>query len=316
MSESLPTVKVAVVQSAPVLFDRAATLDKIDRLMEEIKPQHPNLILFPESYIPAYPRGLGFGSVVGSRTDTGRKTWQRYWENAVEVPGPVIERLGKAARNAGAYLVMGVTERDAAFSGGTLFCTMLYFGPDGALLGKHRKLKPTASERIVWGEGDGSTLTAIPTPFGTLGGLICWENYMPLARMAMYAKGVNIYLAPTADSREVWQSSMRHIALEGRCFVMGCNQFVTKEMYPADLPGYADLEGQPEIMCRGGSVIVSPLGQVLAGPLFDEEGILFADLDMAEVARGKLDFDVVGHYDRPDVFQLKINQNPRPPVEW
>ena len=316
MSESLPTVKVAVVQSAPVLFDRAATLDKIDRLMEEIKPQHPNLILFPESYIPAYPRGLGFGSVVGSRTDTGRKTWQRYWENAVEVPGPVIERLGKAARNAGAYLVMGVTERDAAFSGGTLFCTMLYFGPDGALLGKHRKLKPTASERIVWGEGDGSTLTAIPTPFGTLGGLICWENYMPLARMAMYAKGVNIYLAPTADSREVWQSSMRHIALEGRCFLLGCNQFVTKEMYPADLPGYADLDTQPEIMCRGGSVIVSPLGQVLAGPLFDEEGILFADLDMAEVARGKLDFDVVGHYDRPDVFQLKINQNPRPPVEW
>lgn len=316
MSETFPVVKAAVVQSAPVLFDRAATLDKIDRLIQEIKPHQPDLILFPESYIPAYPRGLSFGSVVGSRTDTGRKTWQRYWENAVEVPGPVTDRLSQAAREANAYLVMGITERDAAYSGGTLFCTILYFAPDGTLLGKHRKLKPTASERIVWGEGDGSTLTVLSTPFGMLGGLICWENYMPLARMAMYAKGVGIYLAPTADSREVWQASMRHIALEGRCFVLGCNQYVTKDMYPADLPGVADLESQPEVMCRGGSVIVSPLGQVLAGPLFDEEGVLYADLDMSAVAQGKLDFDAVGHYDRPDVFQLKINESPRPPVEW
>ncbi|MCE5209174.1 MAG: carbon-nitrogen hydrolase family protein [Chloroflexi bacterium] len=315
MSGLFPILKAAVVQAAPVLFDRQATLEKACRLIAETETHQPDLILFPESYIPAYPRGLTFGSVVGSRSDVGRKTWQHYWENSVEVPGPLTERLGKAARKAGAYLVMGITERDAAYSGGTLFCTMLYFGPDGSLLGKHRKLKPTASERIVWGEGDGSTLTVVDTPFGGLGGLICWENYMPLARMALYAKGVRIYLAPTADSREVWQATLRHIALEGRCFVLGCNQFVTKSMYPADLPGIEDLASQPEIMCRGGSVIISPLGQVLAGPLFDEEGILYADLDMSQVVQSKLDFDVVGHYARPDVFQLKVDETSRPPVD-
>ncbi len=188
--------------------------------------------------------------------------------------------------------------------------TLLYFGPDGRLLGKHRKLKPTAAERFIWGEGDGSTLTVLDTELGKIGGLICWENYMPLARMAMYGKGVEIYLAPTADARDVWQATLRHIALEGRCFVLGCNQFVTKSMYPSDLEAIEDLENQPEVLCRGGSAIVSPLGQYLAGPLFDQEGILLADLDLAEVARGKFDFDVVGHYARPDVFQLIVNEQP------
>jgi nitrilase len=191
---------------------------------------------------------------------------------------------------------------------------MLYFGPTGELLGKHRKLKPTAAERLIWGEGDGSTLTAIDTEYGTIGGLICWENYMPLARMAMYSKGVDIYLAPTADARDSWQATLRHIACEGRCFVLGCNQFVTKSMYPADLDGIEDLNNQPEIMCRGGSSIISPLGDVLAGPLYDEEGILYADLGLAEVARGKFDFDVVGHYARSDVFQLVVNEEPMLPV--
>jgi len=185
---------------------------------------------------------------------------------------------------------------------------------DGRLLGKHRKLKPTAGERLIWGEGDGSTLTVVPTEFGRVGGLICWENYMPLARMAMYAKGVEIYLAPTADARESWQATLRHIACEGRCFVLGCNQFVTKGMYPAGLPGVEDLQGQPEVLCRGGSAIVSPLGEVLAGPLWDKEDLLVADLDLAEVARGKFDFDVVGHYARPDVFQLTVNEEAKPPV--
>jgi predicted amidohydrolase/DNA-binding NarL/FixJ family response regulator len=202
--------------------------------------------------------------------------------------------LGEAARQAQAYLAIGVIERDSQFSRGTLYCTLLYFGPDGSLLGKHRKLKPTAAERLIWGEGDGSTLEAVQTEFGVMGGLICWENYMPLARMAMYEQGVELYLAPTADAREVWQSTLRHVALEGRCFVLGCNQFVTKDMYPADLEGIEELESQPQVMCRGGSAIISPLGEVLAGPLFDEEGILYADLDLREVARGKFDFDVVG----------------------
>ena len=316
MSAPPPQVKVAVVQAAPVLFDREATIAKVCRLTQEAAVQKPGLVLFPEAFIPAYPRGLSFGSVVGSRTPAGRRTWQRYWGNSIEVPGPDTEILGAAAREAQVYLSIGVIERDSQFSHGTLFCTLLYFGPDGQLLGKHRKLKPTAGERLIWGEGDGSTLPVFSTPFGKLGGLICWENYMPLARTAMYAKGVEIYLAPTADARDSWHATLRHIACEGRCFVLGCNQFVTKEMYPQDLEGIEDLASQPEVLCRGGSAIISPLGDVLAGPLYGEEGILFADLDLGEVARGKIDFDAVGHYARADVFQLIVNERPAPPVSF
>jgi nitrilase len=307
---------VAVVQAAPVLFDREATLAKTARLVAETAAQGAQLILLPEAFIPAYPRGLSFGTRVGSRSPAGRRTWERYWANAVDVPGPATEALGAAARAAGAYLAVGVVERDSRFSRGTLYCTLLYFGPDGRLLGLHRKLKPTAAERLIWGEGDGSTLTVLDTPLGKVGGLICWENYMPLARTALYGKGVEIYLAPTADARDAWQATLRHIACEGRCFVLGCNQFVTKAMYPADLEGVEDLDGQPDVLCRGGSVIVGPLGDVLAGPLFDAEGLLVADLDLAEAARGKLDFDVVGHYARPDVFQLTVNERPAPPVTF
>jgi len=234
----------------------------------------------------------------------------------VDIPSPATEALGAAARQAGVYLVIGVIERDGQYSRGTLYCTLLYFDPEGRLVGKHRKLKPTAAERLIWGEGDGSTLTAIDTDFGKIGGLICWENYMPLARMAMYSKGVEIYLAPTADSRDSWQSTLRHIACEGRCFVLGCNQFVTKTMYPADLAGIEDLDHLPENLCRGGSAIISPLGEVLAGPLYDQEGILYADLDLAEVARSKLDFDVTGHYARPDVFQLIVDERPGQTVSY
>ena len=314
MGEEFQTVKVAVVQSSPVLFDREATIEKACRLIREVGDQGVNLVLFPEAFIPAYPRGLGFGAVVGSRSAAGRRTFERYWANAVHVPGPATESLGKAAREAGVYLAIGIIERDSRFSQGTLYCTLLYFSPNGELLGKHRKLKPTASERLIWGEGDGSTMPVLETAIGRVGGLICWENYMPLARMAMYGKGVEIYLAPTADHRDTWHSTLRHIACEGRCFVLGCNQFVTKDMYPADLEGVDDLNELPEIMCRGGSAIISPFGEVLAGPLYDQEGILFADLDLAEIARGKFDFDVAGHYARPDVFQLVVNERPFPPV--
>ncbi len=314
MNENYPHVKTAVIQAAPVLFNRDATVNKAIQLIQQAAAEDAQLMLFPEAFIPAYPRGLSFGMVVGSRSPEGRHTWERYWANSVDVPGPVTAQLGEAARAANAYVVMGIIERDAQFSKGTLYCTMLYFGPNGALLGKHRKLKPTGSERLIWGEGDGSTLTVLDTPLGKMGGLICWENYMPLARMALYGQGVELYLAPTADSRDTWQATLRHIACEGRCFVLGCNQFVTKEMYPSDLPGLAELDNRPEIMCRGGSAIISPLGDVLAGPLYDQEGILYATLDLAEVARSKLDFDVVGHYSRPDVFQLTVNESATLPV--
>ena len=302
--------KVAVVQAAPVLFNQDATIAKACDLIGQAAEQGAQLILFPEAFIPAYPRGLAFGTVVGSRSPVGRRIWQRYWENTVEVPGPATRKLGEAAKKANVYLAMGVIERDMERSTGTVYCTLLYFGPDGRLLGKHQKLKPTAGERLIWGEGDGSTLTVIQTEIGSIGGLICWENYMPLARMAMYNKGVELYLAPTADARDTWQATLRHIACEGRCFVLGCNQYMTKDMYPDDLKELKELDEQPEIMCRGGSAIISPLGKVLAGPLYDQEGILFADLDLAAIARSKFDFDVVGHYARADVFQLIVNEKP------
>jgi nitrilase len=314
MGDAFPEVKVAVVQASPILFDREATVEKALRLVSEAAEKGSKLILFPEAFIPAYPRGLSFGTVVGGRKPEGRLTWERYWVNSVDVPGPTTERLGEAAREADAYLAMGVIERDSQYSRGTLYCTLLYFGPDGHLLGKHRKIMPTAAERLIWGAGDGSTLTTINTEIGTIGGLICWENYMPLARTFMYSRGVEIYLAPTADARERWNSTLRHIALEGRCFVLGCNQYVTKSMYPADLEGIEDLEDSPEVICRGGSVIISPLGEVLAGPLYDREDILYADLDLAQVVRSRFDFDAVGHYSRPDIFQLHVDERSKPTV--
>jgi nitrilase len=314
MNDSFDTIRVAVVQAAPVLFDREATTEKTVRLFAEATGQGAQLVLFPEAFIPCYPRGLSFGTVVGAHDPEGRLTWERYWTSSVDVPGPVTTALGAAAKEAGAYLAIGVIEREGRFGRGTLYCSLLTFGPDGRLLGVHRKLKPTGSERLIWGEGDGSSLLVLDTGLGKVGGLICWENYMPLARAALYAKGVEIYLAPTADARETWQATLRHIACEGRCFVLGCNQYVTRDMYPDDLPGVADLENQPEVMCRGGSAVISPLGQVLAGPLYGAEGILYADLDMGEVIRSRFDFDPVGHYARSDVLRLWVNEEPAEPV--
>jgi nitrilase len=308
------TVRVAAVQASPMFFDTPAAVEKVCAQTAEAVGQGARLVLFPEAYVGGYPWGLAFGTAVGGRSDAGRRTWERYWRSAVDVPGPETARLGQAAREAAVHLCVGVIERDSTYSGGTLFCTLLYFGPDGELLGKHRKLKPTAAERLIWGEGDGSTLTVVDTPMGRVGGLICWENYMPLARMAMYGKGVEIYLAPTADARGRWQATLQHIALEGRCFVLGCNQYVTRDMYPADLEIAAELEAWPETLCRGGSSIYGPLGECLAGPLWDQEGVVAADLDLSAIARSKFDFDVTGHYARPDVFRLEVDEEPRRPV--
>jgi len=315
MTENTDQVKVAVVQAAARPFDKEGMVDRVLTMTKEAGEAGAKLILFPEAYVGGYPWGLAFGTVVGGRSDAGRRTWQRYWDTAIDVPGPEVDAMAEAAKEAGVYLAVGVIERDSTFSGGTLFCTLLYLGPEGTLLGKHRKLKPTAAERLIWGEGDGSTMPVIPTPFGRVGGLICWENYMPLARMTMYGKGLDIYLAPTADARERWQSTLQHIALEGRVFVLGCNQYVTREMYPEDLEIKEELEAWPEALCRGGSSIYNPAGECLAGPLWDQEGILYADLDMGEVARGKFDFDVTGHYARPDVFHFWVDQEEQLPVD-
>lgn len=316
MTNSPAAVRVAVVQASPVIMDRSATVAKVAKLTAEAAGQGAKLILFPETFIPCYPRGLNFGAIIGSRSDAGRKDFWRFSENSVTVPGETTAQLGEIARKAGVFLVIGIVERDAEYSASTLYNTTLYFGPTGDLLGKHRKLKPTGSERLIWGEGDGSTLTVIDTPFGKMGDLICWENYMPLARVALYAKGVTLYLAPTADSRESWQATIRHIAMEGRCFVLGCNQFVTKDMYPSDLACYDELASSPQVMCRGGSAIINPLGQYVAEPVFDREDILVADLDLSQIQQSRYDFDVVGHYARPDVFKLFVNEEKKGGVTW
>jgi nitrilase len=307
-------VRAAVVQPTGVPFNTQAAIDRIAGLTAQATADRAQLVVFPEAYVGGYPWGLAFGTSVGGRSPAGRRAWERYWESAIDVPGSRTAQLGDIAREHRVHLAAGVIERDSTYSRGTLYCTLLYFGPDGSLLGKHRKLKPTAAERLIWGEGDGSTLTVVDTPLGKLGGLICWENYMPLARMAMYAKGVEIYLAPTADARDRWQATLQHIALEGRCFVLGCNQVVKKSDYPDDLEIAGELESWPDQLCRGGSAIYSPSGECLAGPLWDNEGVLTADLDMGEVARGKFDFDVTGHYARPDVFRLMVNERAQPPV--
>ncbi len=310
------SVRVAVIQAASIFMDRDATLEKAVSLIKQAGEKGARIVVFPEAFIPAYPRGLSFGTIIGSRTDDGRKDWYRYWENSIPVPGEATELLGCAAREAGVYLVMGVIERESEFSGGTLYCSVLFFGPDGVLLGKHRKLKPTAAERIVWGEGDGSTLPVFDTPYGKIGALICWENYMPLARAAMYAQGVQIYIAPTADARETWQSTIRHIAMEGRCFVLSSNQYVTKDMYPKDLACYNDLESSPEVMCTGGSAIVGPMGDYVAEPVWGKEEMLIADLDMKQIVYSQFDFDPIGHYARPDVFKLQVNSEKQESIEW
>ena len=301
--------KVAVVQAAPVVFDRERTLKKVQSLSEEAARQGARLVVFPEAFVSAYPRGLGFGAVVGSRTEAGREQYRRYWESSVDVPGHAVQMLGRIAKSSKIYLVIGVIERDR----GTLYCTVLFFSPEGTYLGKHRKIMPTASERLVWGFGDGSTMPVFDTPLGKIGAVICWENYLPLMRAVMYAKGIELYCAPTADPRDSWIASMRHIAVEGRCFVLSCNQFNRRRDFPSDYG--AEIGADPDaIVTRGGSCIVDPFGNFLAGPNTSDEAILTVEIDRAQIVRGKFDLDVVGHYARPDIFQLQVDERAKKPV--
>ena len=309
MPASPSTVRAAVVQAGAVPFDSAACVDKAVDLIGRAAATGARVVVFPEAFIGGYLKGLGFGLVVGARDAAGRDEFRRALESAIVVPGPETARLGDAAAAHGCYVVIGVIERD----GGTCYCSALYFGPDGALLGTHRKLMPTALERMIWGFGDGSTLKAVDSPYGKIGAVICWENYMPMLRMAMYAQQVALYCAPTADDRDSWLPSMRHIALEGRCFVLTACQVLRKDAFPGDVRVSLG-DGPDALLMRGGSAIVSPLGVVLAGPHFGEETILTADLDLADIGRGKFDFDVVGHYARPDVFRLTVNDAPAVPV--
>ena len=298
--------KVCLIQDSPVFFDKTKTLEKVEALTKKYAKEGCQLIVFPESFVPGYPRGFNFGATIGSRTPEGRALYNEYHQHSFDTESDDLKKMEQLAKSQNVYLVLGVTEKDG--TSGSLYCSMLYISPKDGLLGVHRKIKPTGTERIIWAEAAGEYLTTYQTKIGKLGGLICWENYMPLARMAMYSKGVEIYIAPTADARKEWTATMVHIALEGRCFVLGCNQYFTKSMVPEK---YQKLVvDEPEVMSAGGSIIVSPLGKIIAGPLFNASGALIAELDMDEIKESKLDFDVIGHYARNDIFQLNVLNQP------
>ena len=287
-------LKVSVAQLGSVLFDTPATLDRLESICRQAATEGAQLIVCPEALVGGYPKGLAFGAIVGSRSDAGRDQFLRYSNAAIRVPGPETERIAALSEELNLHIVSGVIERDH----GTLYCTSVIFSPDAVLISKHRKLMPTGSERLIWGQGDASTMEVVDTAIGRIGVAICWENYMPLYRQHLYNQGVQIWCAPTVDSREIWQSSMRHIAYEGRCFVLSPCQYLTKQDWPEDLRAQGgEIDGR--------SLIISPFGEVLAGPLTGS-GLLTADINLDDIQRGKYDLDVAGHYNRPDIFDLRI----------
>ena len=303
MRDLKPICRVAVVQAAPVLFDTAAGLEKALGLIREAAENGAELVVFPELFLPCYPYGMTFGFTVGHREESGRADWKRYYDNSLLVPGPETEALAAAAREAGLWLSIGVSERAA--ESGTLYNTNLIFAPDGSLAAHHRKLKPTGAERVVWGDADRGFFPVAETPWGPMGSLICWESYMPLARVALYEKGVTLYLSPNTNDNEEWQATIRHIAIEGHCYFINCDMVFERSQYPADLNAQEEIARLPETVCRGGSCIVDPYGHYVTEPVWDREALIYADLDMNAVPASRMEFDACGHYSRPDVLRLE-----------
>lgn len=291
--------RVAVVQAAPSLFDPAESMLRFEALLARAAAGGAELVVFPEAFVGGYPKGATFGATVGSRSAEGRALFARYRRSAVDIPGEDLDRLRAAVAVHRVHVVVGVIER----AGHTLYCTALLIAPDGTLLGHHRKLVPTGSERLIWGQGDGSDVAVVDTDLGRVGMAICWENYMPLYRSELYRQGVEIYCAPTVDCRDTWAATMRHIAVEGRCFVLSATQFATRGDYPADFP-----LGDEPVVIRGGSCVVDPFGSLLAGPVFDREDVVVADLELDLLDGAYLDLDVSGHYARPDLFRLTTTE--------
>jgi nitrilase len=304
VSSSMGEMRVAVAQTGSVLFDTAATLKRVESFCREAAAANAQLLAFPEALLGGYPKGLSFGATVGNRTDEGRELFLRYAQSAIACPGAETEMLAGWARELDLHIVIGVVERD----GGTLYCSGLLFTPDKGPIYKRRKLMPTASERLIWGQGDGSTVQVVDTEIGRIGIAICWENYMPLYRQHLYRQGVQLWCAPTVDAREMWRTSMRHIAYEGRCFVLSACQSLSESDWPEDLRGSAGT-------IDGRSLIVSPRGEVVAGPMAGP-GLLTAEIDLDDILRGKFDLDVAGHYNRPDVFALQVHEPSRRSNEW
>jgi nitrilase len=305
MSKSI----VAALQIGSSPRGKAKTLEHILSFEDQIRARGARLVVMPEALLGGYPKGEIFGTHLGYRLPEGREAFARYYDNAIDVPGEETQALAECSTRCNASIVIGVIERD----GNTLYCTALFFNPGEGLVAKHRKLMPTGTERLIWGQGDGSTLPTVKTDAGVAGTAICWENHMPLLRTAMYAKGVQIWCAPTVDERDIWQCSMRHIAHEGRCFVISACQV---QPSPAQLGVKVPHWDDERPLINGGSLIVGPLGDVLAGPLRGEEGLVVAEIDTDELTRARYDFDVVGHYARPDVFSLSVDERRKQTVKF
>ena len=302
------TFLAAVIQDSPILRDLHSTIEKVDKITKKAAEKGASLIVFPEAFISAYPKGLDFGAKVGSRTQKGREEFLQYYKSSLDFSSKEYFKLLNIAKKNKIFLVIGVIEKTS----GTLFCTVLHISNKGELLCKHRKVMPTAAERLVWGFGDGSTLQTTKTSLGVLGSVICWENYMPMMRMAMYNQGIQLYCAPTADDRDTWQSTVKHIALEGRCFVFSSCQYLTMNDYPSSFKVSKTTKG--DVVMRGGSCIISPFGKVIASAGNKKSSIIYAEINLEEIIKGKYDFDVVGHYSRPDIFELKVNRKSKKPV--
>ena len=302
-------VTVACAQVEPVILDREATLDKLEAVASEAAGKGAELVVSPETFVPVYPSSRWEKAFAGWQNAGAKETFARMAQNSVAVGSPAEQRLGAAARELGIWLVTGVNEVDRERPG-TIYNALLYHAPDGTLALHHRKLVPTNHERLIWGQGDGRGLGAVETGFGRIGGLVCWENYMPLARFALYEAGVEIYIASTADDADAWQSTLVHIARESRAYVVSPSHFQRASAYPDDFPLASEVEGAGTLG-RGGSAILAPDGSYLAGPLYDEEGILYAELDPARLLAERQRFDPVGHYHRPDVLRLGVSPSAR-----
>ena len=303
MKDLKDTCKLAVVQAAPVMFDKTACIGKALKLINECTANGAELIVFPELFIPGYPYGMTFGFRVGSRNADGRKDWKVYYDNSILANGPEMQQLIEKAKEQGIYLSIGYSERDAVT--GTLYNSNMMIAPDGTAM-NHRKLKPTGSERVVWGDADRDYFPVMETPWGPMGNLICWESYMPLARVALYQKGISLYISPNTNDNPEWQDTIRHIAIEGHCYFINCDMFFTRADYPKTASADEEIAKLPEIACRGGSCVVDPFGHVVSDTIWDQEGIIYAELDMQKVPASKMEHDVCGHYARPDVLKLQV----------
>ena len=303
MKDLKDTCKLAAVQAAPVMFDKTACIEKALKLINECTANGAELIVFPELFIPGYPYGMTFGFRVGSRNADGRKDWKVYYDNSILANGPEMQQLIEKAKEQGIYLSIGYSERDAVTV--TLYNSNMMIAPDGTAM-NHRKLKPTGSERVVWGDADRDYFPVMETPWGPMGNLICWESYMPLARVALYQKGISLYISPNTNDNPEWQDTIRHIAIEGHCYFINCDMFFTRADYPKTASADEEIAKLPEIACRGGSCVVDPFGHVVSDTIWDQEGIIYTELDMQKVPASKMEHDVCGHYARPDVLKLQV----------